>query len=93
RGRPSGNGGSDSRKGGPEKTMTYTVIFERASDGRIWARVPEIGGIAGAGQTEDQALLDLRHGIELWLELERPRGGTLPPPTTVGSTTITIDAA
>lgn len=73
--------------------MTYTVIFERAADGRIWARIPEIGAIAGAGTTEDDAVLDLRHGIELWLENERPRGGSLPPPTTVGATTITIDAA
>ena len=73
--------------------MTYTVIFERADDGRLWARIPELEGVAGAGSSEDEAVLDLRHGIELWLELERPRGGSLPPPTTVGSTTITIDAA
>ncbi|MBV8152590.1 MAG: type II toxin-antitoxin system HicB family antitoxin [Candidatus Eremiobacteraeota bacterium] len=73
--------------------MTYTAILERADDGRIWAHIPEIEGVAGAGDTEDEALIDLRRGVELWLEVERDRGATLPRPSTVGATTITIDAA
>ena len=73
--------------------MTYTVIFERAKDGRIWARIPEIGGVAGAGDTKEEAVTDLRYGLELWLEVEGQRGGKLPPPSTFGSTTVTIDAS
>lgn len=73
--------------------MTYTAIFERTPDGRIWAHVPEIEGVAGAGSTEEEAIADLRDGIEVWLEEERARGGSLPPPSVFGSTTITIDAA
>jgi len=69
--------------------MTYTAILEKSEDGRVWAHVPEIGVVGGAGKTNEEALQDLRYGIELWLQ----EGGKLPPPSTIGTATITIDVA
>lgn len=71
--------------------MTYTAILEEADDGRIWAHVSEIGGVAGAGTTREEALLDLRHGLELWLEMEGLDASALPKPSTIGTGTVTID--
>jgi predicted RNase H-like HicB family nuclease len=70
--------------------MTYTAILERAEDGRIWAHVPEIEGVAGAGATSEEAVIDLKHGLELWIELEGSEA-VLPRPSTIGTATVTID--
>jgi predicted RNase H-like HicB family nuclease len=72
-------------KGGTN-LMTYTAILEQTADGRIWAHIPEIGTVGGAGATKEEALRDLRRGIELWLE----EGGTLPPTSTIGAAAVTI---
>jgi predicted RNase H-like HicB family nuclease len=70
--------------------MTYTAILEEANDGRIWAHIPEIDGVAGAGMTREEAISDLKHGVELWLEVEGLEFSALPKPSTIGTASVTI---
>ena len=70
---------------------TYTAIFERADDGAIWAFVPEIPEASGMGETVDEAEASLRAGLRIWIEAERERGGSIPPPSTIDARKIAID--
>lgn len=71
--------------------MTYQAIFEKAPDGTIWAYVPELGGVAGSGDTLDQARDSVAAGLRLWLDDARADGEAIPPPATIG--VLSIDAA
>ncbi|HUT03725.1 MAG TPA: type II toxin-antitoxin system HicB family antitoxin [bacterium] len=58
--------------------MKWRVILERdveTGDWAVWC--PELPGCASAGETEDEALKNIREAIELYLEpspLQLPEG-------------------
>ncbi|HEY1977816.1 MAG TPA: type II toxin-antitoxin system HicB family antitoxin [Candidatus Baltobacteraceae bacterium] len=63
--------------------MKYAVVFDPADDGSWGAVVPDLPGCTSAGDTLDEARLNVREAIELWIEVERERGHDVPPPITV----------
>ncbi len=49
--------------------MKWRVILERDSETGDWAVwCPELPGCTSAGQTEDEAMANIREAIELYLE-------------------------
>jgi antitoxin HicB len=59
--------------------MNYLVIYEKADDGTIWARVPDLSGCYSCGDTFDEAHKNIIEAIELYLETAREEGITIPP--------------
>jgi predicted RNase H-like HicB family nuclease len=72
---------------------TYTAIFESAPDGAIWGWIPEIPGATGMGESIEEAETSLKAGLDLWIETERELGRQIPPPSIVGTRTVSTDAA
>lgn len=61
--------------------MKWRVILERDPDTGEWAAwCPELPGCASAGQTEEEALANIREAIELYLE---PAEIEIPPEAVV----------
>lgn len=73
--------------------MTYTVIYERADDGAIWAYAPDLPGLAGTGDTIEDATENLRSGAEAWIEDALRRGDPIPGATTIATGHVTVNAA
>lgn len=49
--------------------MKWRVILEKDESTGDWAAwCPELPGCASAGQTEDEAMVNIREAIELYLE-------------------------
>ena len=49
--------------------MTFRVILEYDSDAAAWSAVcPELPGCASAGDTEEEARLNIQEAIKLYLE-------------------------
>jgi predicted RNase H-like HicB family nuclease len=48
--------------------MEYLVIFEKATDGSIWARVPDLDGCFSSGDTMDEAKENVKDAISLYLQ-------------------------
>jgi predicted RNase H-like HicB family nuclease len=60
--------------------MKWRVLFEQDDEARNWAAwCPELPGCASAGETQDEALINIREAIELYLE---PQLLNLPPAPT-----------
>ena len=59
--------------------MNYLVIYEKAEDGTIWARVPDLSGCYSCGDTFEQAHINIIEAIELYLETARMEGIEIPP--------------
>lgn len=70
---------------------TYAVIIERAEDGGYGAWSPDVPGCVALGDTEAEALSEMKDAIQLHLEVMREREEPLPTPSTVSATTV--DAA
>lgn len=70
---------------------TYAIIIERADDGGYGAWSPDLLGCVALGDTEEEALSEMKQAIRLHLEAMRERHEPLPTPSTVSVTTI--DAA
>jgi predicted RNase H-like HicB family nuclease len=49
-------------------TQTYEVILEPSDEGGFTAYVPALRGCVSEGDTEDEALLNIREAILLWHE-------------------------
>jgi predicted RNase H-like HicB family nuclease len=73
--------------------MTYQAIFDRAEDGTIWGRIPEIPGAYGSGATIDEARESLIAGVRIHIEELRREGLQVPAPTTLAVVPINLDAA
>jgi predicted RNase H-like HicB family nuclease len=56
--------------------MAYHAIYERATDGDIWAYFIEIPGVAGSGETIDAARASLLESVRL----ARESGADIPAP-------------
>jgi predicted RNase H-like HicB family nuclease len=70
---------------------TYAIIIERADDGGYGAWSPDLPGCVALGDTESEALSEMKDAIRLHLEVMRERQEAVPTPSTVSATTI--DAA
>jgi predicted RNase H-like HicB family nuclease len=61
--------------------MKWRVILEQDPETRDWAVwCPELPGCASAGETEEEALTNIRQAIQLYLE---------PPPLELGPGAVT----
>jgi predicted RNase H-like HicB family nuclease len=69
------------------------VVVERASDGGYGVWSPDLPGCVALGDTESEALNEMRRAIEFHLEGLRSDGKPIPHPSTVAATVITLDAA
>ena len=61
--------------------MQYLVVFERAADGSIWARVPDLDGCFSCGETIDEAKENVKEAITLYLEDLKEDGKPIPEPS------------
>ena len=62
--------------------MKVNARLERAGDGSWTASMMDGDNIVlGTGETREEALTDLRHGIELLVESLRSKGKSLPEPS------------
>lgn len=60
--------------------MEYLVIFEKADDGTIWARVPDLSGCYSCGDTLDEAKANIQEAMELYIETAKDEGIEIPEP-------------
>lgn len=70
--------------------MEYLVVFEKAADGTIWARVPDLEGCYSSGDTIEDARENVKEAISLYLEDIREEGKPLPPPSHLKAELITV---
>jgi predicted RNase H-like HicB family nuclease len=73
--------------------MTYTVMYQRADDGTIWAYSPDLPGVTGAGDSIEEATESLKAGAEAWIEVALERGEPIPVAATFATGEITVNAA
>src|SRR5688572_21475601 len=59
-------------------TAPYHRIFVKQADGGYWARVLELEGIHGAGDTIEEANETLEYALTDWVEIELERGHDIP---------------
>lgn len=59
--------------------MQYLVIFEKAADGTIWAKVPDLDGCFSSGDTIDEAKENVKDAISLYLQDLEDEGIPAPP--------------
>jgi predicted RNase H-like HicB family nuclease len=72
---------------------SYAVVVERATDGGYGVWSPDLPGVAALGETEAEALGEMRRAIQFHLDGLREDGLPLPQPSTVAATVIALDAA
>jgi predicted RNase H-like HicB family nuclease len=58
---------------------TFSVVFEDAGDGWVYAHVPELPEVQTQGEDLDQAREMVREAIALVLEEREARGEVIPP--------------
>jgi predicted RNase H-like HicB family nuclease len=61
-----------------EATLSYTVILEREADGGFVVSVPALPGCGSQGDSRQEALLNIREAIELYIEDCREVGDPVP---------------
>lgn len=64
----------------------YALIIERADDGGFGAWSPDLPGCVALGDTEAEALAEMKDAIHLHLEAMRERGEPMVQPSTVSVT-------
>jgi len=73
-------------------TRSYKVIFEPEKDGGFSVYVPDLPGCASQGETEEEALANIREAIEGYIEGLKADGLPVPEPQTMIKT-VEIQAA
>jgi len=61
--------------------MQYLVVFEKAADGSIWAKVPDLDGCYSCGDTIDEAKKHVKDAITLYIEDLKEEGKPIPQPS------------
>lgn len=61
--------------------MEYLVVFEKSTDGSIWARVPDLDGCYSCGDTLEEAKNNVKEAIALYLEDLKEEGKPSPQPS------------
>ena len=51
-----------------KKILEYTAVFQEEKEGGYSVWVPELPGCASQGETFDEALVNIREAIQLYLE-------------------------
>jgi predicted RNase H-like HicB family nuclease len=62
--------------------MKYRVLIERDEDGVFVATVPALPGCVADGPTREEALVNVREAISLYIESLEAHGDPIPPPIT-----------
>jgi predicted RNase H-like HicB family nuclease len=57
----------------------YKAVIESQSEGGFTAYVPGLPGCVSEGETYEEALANIREALELYLEVQRDRGGEIRP--------------
>ena len=73
--------------------MIYQAVFERGSDGSVFAYVPDLPGCTSWGETLDAAQQNVAEAMALWIEDARERGDDVPAATTITALAIEVDSA
>jgi predicted RNase H-like HicB family nuclease len=60
--------------------MDNWVVFEKATDGTIWSRVPDLSGCYSCDDTMEEAGLNIKDAIELHIERLREECLEVPAP-------------
>ena len=60
--------------------MQYTVVIELGEDGYWISHVPSLPGCHSQGKTRDEALINIKEAIELYLETCISFRDPIPPP-------------
>ena len=71
--------------------MKYTVIIEKGRESGYVAHVPTLRGCASQGETKEEALVNVREAIEVYIEALLEDGLTVP--TEVGQEAVEIEVA
>jgi predicted RNase H-like HicB family nuclease len=71
----------------------YLIVIERAPDGGYGAWAPDLPGCVGLGDTVEDTTRDMRAAIALHLRGMREDGDVIPPPSTVATAYVDVDAA
>ena len=58
--------------------MEYSVVIHKAEDGGFWVAVPALPGCYSQGETLDETLENVKEAIELYLDVLKDRGQTVP---------------
>ena len=58
--------------------MEYSVVVHPAEEGGFWVEVPALPGCYSQGETVDEALVNVREAIGLYLEALRDDGQDVP---------------
>lgn len=59
------------------KVKGYEVELVAEPEGGFTVLVPALPGCVTVGETEEEALAMVAEAIELWLEVDREKGGTI----------------
>ena len=59
-------------------TTSFTVVMEREDDGGFSVYVPDLPGCASQGESQDEALANIREAIELYLDGLKADGMAVP---------------
>ncbi len=70
--------------------MQYLVPFEKAADGSIWARVPDLDGCYSCGDTINEAKENVRDAIALYIEDLKEEGQPIPLPSLLKAELVAI---
>jgi predicted RNase H-like HicB family nuclease len=71
--------------------MRYTLVLEQEPDGGYSVSVPALPGCHSQGDRRDDALVNIREAIELYIEALREAGERIP--TETGKELVEIEAA
>ena len=62
--------------------MKYRVLIEADEDGVFVAEVPSLPGCISQGATREEALVNIKEAIALYVESLEAHGEAVPPPIT-----------
>ncbi len=60
--------------------MKYRVIIEQDEDGMFTAEVPSLPGCISQGKTRQEALINIKEAIDVYIESLKDHNEPIPPP-------------
>ena len=61
--------------------LPYSVLIQYDSRDKIFvARIPELSGCMAHGNTQEDAMKEIKIALELWLETANENGSKIPEP-------------
>jgi antitoxin HicB len=73
-------------------SLRYTVVLEREDDGGFSVYVPDLPGCASQGDSQEEALANIREAIECYLQALAKLGRPIPEPR-ISVETVQVEAA